>query len=54
MAGFEPGPSGVGSDYSANCSTTAAQILYILLETLCLDHLFSHVRGVVNDDVTDL
>ena len=30
MAGFEPGSSGVGSYYSANCATTTAQQTNVL------------------------
>ena len=27
MTGFEPGSSGFGSDFAANCATTTAQVL---------------------------
>ena len=26
MAGFEPGSAGIGSDHSANCATTTAEM----------------------------
>ena len=31
MTGFEPGLSGIGSDHSANCSTTATLIYSIFV-----------------------
>ena len=48
MAGMEPGPSGVESNRSANCSTTAAQSFYLSYAYVGLSEGFAVMKINLN------